>query len=570
MKVPLLVILLSLVSFLIYNLLFLGRIYPKVFVAEIDVGGKTATEAKEALEKSISVPGKVELTSKEQTFEINLASIDFSYNFVESSNAAFKLFRSGNMLFDSYQRVAALFKNTNIGLRVHLNQEALDQNLSLIAGQIAIEPVEPSIKLQGEEIIIDNGKAGEDVDTKTLSIEIGDSLSNLRSSSIEISMMEIDPSLTEQEAESVKKRAENLLGKNLVLNYEYDSFSYKNADIFDLIDPKGEYKANKIGELVEYISDQVDRSAQNSVFVFEEGRVKEFTPSKNGVAIKKDTLKDMVIGNLRTLETSEDKTATIQIPADTTEPSIQTEDVNNLGINELIGRGSSKFAHSITSRIHNIGVASARFNGVLIAPGQTFSFNDTLGDVSAYTGYQQAYVIKDGRTVLGDGGGVCQVSTTIFRAALDAGLPIIERSAHSYRVGYYEQDSPPGIDATVYSPSPDFKFKNDTPGHILIQTIFDPARVSLVFEIYGTNDGRVISLTKPVVSSVTPPPEDLYVDDPTLPLGSVKQIDYKAWGAKANFSYTVKRAGETIYQKTFYSNYRPWQAVFLRGTGPAN
>ena len=112
------------------------------------------------------------------------------------------------------------------------------------------------------------------------------------------------------------------------------------------------------------------------------------------------------------------------------------------------------------------------------------------------------------------------------------------------------------------------KFKNDTPGHILIQTIFDAKTSSLVFEIYGTSDGRNATITKPIVTSVLPPPEDLYVDDPNLPAGSVKQIDYKAWGAKVTFIYKVERNGENLIEKTFISNYHPWQAVFLRGTGP--
>jgi vancomycin resistance protein YoaR len=240
-----------------------------------------------------------------------------------------------------------------------------------------------------------------------------------------------------------------------------------------------------------------------------------------------------------------------------------------LGIKELIGRGSSRFAHSIVNRIYNIGLASSRFKGVLVAPDEIFSFNQVLGDVSALTGYKQAFVIKDGKTVLGDGGGVCQVSTTLFRAVLDAGLPIVERRAHSYRVGYYEQDSPPGIDATVFAPSTDLKFKNDTPGHLLIQPLYDAKAQTLVFEIYGTDDGRVATTTKPITTSVTAAPPDLYVDDPTLPAGTIKQIDFKAAGARVVFDYQVTRAGEEIYSNTFVSNYRPWQAVFLRGTGPA-
>ena len=278
----------------------------------------------------------------------------------------------------------------------------------------------------------------------------------------------------------------------------------------------------------------------------------------------------MISGNLRTLEALEEKTAPLDIPVETTPPEIQTADVNNLGIKEMIGKGSSRFAGSIASRIYNIGLASSKFNGILVAPEEVFSFNNALGDVSGYTGYKQAYIIKDGKTILGDGGGVCQVSTTLFRAALAAGLPIVERRAHSYRVSYYEQDSAAGLDATVFAPTTDLKFKNNTPGHLLIQTRFDPKALTLVFEIYGTDDGRIASTTKPVVTSVVPPPPDLYQDDPTLPQGTVKQVDFKAWGAKASFDYVVKKDGEVIFEKTFYSNFKPWQAVYLRGTGPVN
>ena len=216
---------------------------------------------------------------------------------------------------------------------------------------------------------------------------------------------------------------------------------------------------------------------------------------------------------------------------------------------------------------HNVALTAAKLNGILLAPGETFSFNQTIGDVSAETGFQQAYIIKEGRTVLGDGGGVCQDSTTMFRAALDAGLEIVQRNAHAYRVSYYEQNSPAGIDATVYSPSPDFKFKNDTPAHILIQTTVNTGANYLKIEVYGTSDGRVSTISNARLWDQVPPPPALYQDDPSLPNGQVKQIDWEAWGAKAAFDWKVVRGSETLHEKTFYSNYRPWQAVYLRGTG---
>ncbi len=245
---------------------------------------------------------------------------------------------------------------------------------------------------------------------------------------------------------------------------------------------------------------------------------------------------------------------------------ISTGDANSLGIKEIVGQGTSLFYGSINERIHNLQLASLKLNGILIAPGEVFSFNKALGDVSSATGFKQAYIIKDGRTVLGDGGGVCQVSTTLFRAALNAGLPITERHAHAYRVHYYEDDLGPGFDATVFDPSADLKIENNTSAHLLIQTNTDLKKKQLTFNLYGTKDNRKVELSKARVWDKQPPPPDLYQDDPTLPIGVIKQIDWKAWGAKAAFDYKVTRDGETLFEKTFSSNYKPWQSIYLRGT----
>ena len=300
---------------------------------------------------------------------------------------------------------------------------------------------------------------------------------------------------------------------------------------------------------------------------FQNGRVIEFKPSKNGQDADIDGLTKKLSAKTDNIVFSGiSQTVTIEIPIKITEPEITTEKANDMGIRELIGRGTSLFQHSIPGRIHNVNLAAARMNGVLIAPDEVFSFNNALGDISAFTGYKQAYIIQGGRTVLGDGGGVCQVSTTLFRALLDAGLPIVERRAHAYRVGYYEQDSLPGIDATVFSPTVDLKFKNDTGHHILIQTVIDLNTLSLAFELYGTKDGREVALTKPIITSTSPALPDVHQDDPTLSKGQVRQVDFAAAGAKVYFTRKVMRNGEEIISETFSSNYRPWQAVFLHGT----
>jgi len=318
---------------------------------------------------------------------------------------------------------------------------------------------------------------------------------------------------------------------------------------------------------IKTLAEKINIPAQDPLFHFSGGKVLAFQPSKDGRAVNEQKLFSLVENSMASISGGYEKTLTIPIPVEVTRPTSQMTDVNDFGIKELIGRGYSQFTGSIPGRIHNVALAAAKLNGILIKPGETFSFNQTIGDISAATGYQSAYIIKNGRTVMGDGGGVCQVSTTLFRAALNAGLPITERHEHSYRVHYYEEGGfKAGLDATVFDPTDDLKIKNDTPAHILIQTTTDTDNLTLTFELYGTSDGRKSEIFNHNVWGITPPPPDLFQDDPTLPKGVIKQVDFAAWGAKASFRYKVIRDGETIIDQTFNSNFRPWQAVFLRGT----
>jgi vancomycin resistance protein YoaR len=324
-----------------------------------------------------------------------------------------------------------------------------------------------------------------------------------------------------------------------------------------------------IDDVLANLQIHINTSPQDALFQFEQGKVKSFQVSKPGRHLDTEKTKQMILTYIHSV--GNDPRAllpdyVLPLPVVSDAPKISTENSNNLGIKELLATGTSRFHHSIPGRVHNVELAASKINGHLIAPGTEFSFNDALGDVSAATGFAPAYIIKEGRTVLGDGGGVCQVSTTLFRAALATGLPISERHAHAYRVGYYEEESPPGIDATVFAPGYDLKIKNDTGNYILIQARIDTANYALAFDFYGTKDGRTVNMTKPALYSQTPPPADLYQDDPTLPVGVVKQVDWSAYGGKTSFDYTVTRGNEVLTKQTFYSNYQAWRAIYLRGT----
>jgi vancomycin resistance protein YoaR len=337
----------------------------------------------------------------------------------------------------------------------------------------------------------------------------------------------------------------------------------KHIDLF----PYFRWNTQVIDDMLNTIAGNIDIPVEDALFKFGNGRVTAFRPSKNGLRLNKVEAKRRIEEAFYAVDKTHQQRVVTDLPVEVVHPSVSTDHANTLGIKELIGKGYSEFTGSIPGRIHNVALAASRVNGVLIKPGDTFSFNDTIGDISAATGYQSAYIIKEGRTVLGDGGGVCQVSSTLFRAALAAGLSIVERQAHAYRVHYYEEGGfKPGLDATVFGPTVDFKFKNDTPAYILIQTKIDLARPSLTFEFYGTRDGRIATITNHKVWDITPAPPPLFQDDPTLARGVTKQVDWSAQGTKASFDYKVTRDNEILENKTFFSTFRPWQAVFLKGT----
>lgn len=325
------------------------------------------------------------------------------------------------------------------------------------------------------------------------------------------------------------------------------------------------YDKQPITEALSHLTDLYEKDPINAKFQFESGKVVVFEKEKDGLHIEAKRALSEVDNVIKKLIIHPSST-TILVKSTIIKPKITLSQTNTYGIEELIGEGNSDYAHSIPQRIHNLLLGASKFNGVLIPKGATFSFNDTVGDISSTTGYQPAYIIKEGRTVLGDGGGICQVSTTVFRAVLNAGLPIAEYHSHAYRVGYYENDAKPGLDATVFGPTVDFKFVNDTPASILIQTTADEKNHKLSFKFYGKKDNRSIQLTSPILSDYTSAPEAQFQDDPTLKKGVVKQVDFAAPGGRSRYSYKVTKGNEVLFQKDFNIWYQPWRAVFLVGT----
>jgi vancomycin resistance protein YoaR len=246
------------------------------------------------------------------------------------------------------------------------------------------------------------------------------------------------------------------------------------------------------------LSQQTDKDPQNAKIQVQDGpprRISVFALSEDGLKLNEEKSLQLLTEYFK----NQNDSGKVALAYDTVTPDISTSDIDNLGVTALIGEGTSNFAGSPKNRIANIKVAIKRFDGVFIKPGEEFSFVKTLGPVDGSTGYLPELVIKGDKTEPDFGGGICQVSTTAFRAAIYSGLKITARTPHAYPVGYY---NPQGMDATVYVPNPDLKFINNTPGPILIQVRIEGTR--LIFDFYGTDDGRKINVTGPTITEKNP------------------------------------------------------------------
>ncbi|MDO8617333.1 MAG: VanW family protein [Candidatus Uhrbacteria bacterium] len=296
------------------------------------------------------------------------------------------------------------------------------------------------------------------------------------------------------------------------------------------------------------------RDSRNGKLVLEENLVKEFVAPEEGLALAvSSTAKNIEDGWTN-------GSSSMAIVLRRAIPTIEGEDAKRLGIKEMIGMGRSNFAGSPVNRRKNIAMGAAKVNGALIPPGEEFSLVKTLGSIDGENGWVKELVIKGNKTVPEYGGGLCQIGTTTFRAALGSGMPITARTNHAYRVPYYE---PAGTDATIYEPAPDFRFKNDMEHWVMITTHIQGN--DLAFRFWGTKDGRVATQSAPKMFNFVPPPEKKIIETLDLKPGETKCTEKAHTGADARFDYTVNYSNGERKNKTFYSHYKPWGAVCLLG-----
>lgn len=577
-----------------------SKFLPETYLEEVRIGGLNKVEALQKIAKQYPSPPEhniiLSINTEENYQDLeNFEHLDVveatssvyleSYYQPEEKLSEILKQQQSNPLNWVIQLFFAPYKPENHSLPVKYSEEKISNYIEEFKNKVDKPSNPPRASLgysnSPKSLVLNTGKNILGVDQEktkqklTNFLNENSTLSNLKKENKDFLKINsetkwLSQTLSEDEKNAALEVANKLVGKEIIFTYDVINKKLNDQKLISFLTfPSGFIEENLDEQLNAWKKD-LDRPAQNAEFEFdrETFRVKTFIPHREGLILDENETKKIIKETILEIVEQEKENNTFQknLNLITSSPNIPLSETNNLGINERIGFGESYYYHSIPTRIHNVALTANRINYSIVAPGKEFSFNRALGDVSSATGYRPAYVIKDGATVLGDGGGVCQVSTTLFRSLLDSGLNITLRLPHSYRVSYYELDKKPGFDATVYDGNVDLRFINDTENYILIYTETDSSNLYMKVEIYGTSDGRTTEITDHKTWGYSDPLPPVYVPDQSLAPGQLKQIDWAASGIKAQFKHTVKdKNGEIIREKTYYSNYRPWAAKYLQG-----
>ncbi|MBN2884354.1 VanW family protein [Patescibacteria group bacterium] len=497
------------------------------------------------------------------SFDSDLSYFNFRYNLenIKSTLANYKQKNSLNRWWRKY----ISRQITVIQPELEINEEHLKTLVKDSFTDITIQAIDAAFIFRDDTITISEERPGKTVDWLYFFDSINQNLSDINTDAINVRTKTAYPEIYQQDLNGEEETARQLTNKNLSLKYEDRIWNVnretiaswlsvnKNGDKIEL-----NFNPDRIAKyLEEIISPDVNVPPQEPRFEVKDNKVSSWQLGKDGYELNLNQSAQLIINGYTKNATNNEVELAINI--------IKPTEANALEIKEIIGTGSSNFAGSPSNRRHNIATGAAAVHGLIIKPGEEFSLVENLGEIDENSGYLPELVIKDNKTIPEYGGGLCQVATTIFRAALATGLPITARSNHSYRVSYYE---PAGTDASVYDPWPDIRFVNDSPTNILIQSRIEGNEI--FFDFWGEEDGRVATTTDPVIYNITPPQPTKIIETDELAPGEKKCTEKAHNGADAYFDYTVTYPeGATSSPlekiKRFSSHYVPWQEVCLVG-----
>jgi vancomycin resistance protein YoaR len=573
-----------------YQLLYNGRFFPGVSMAGVDLTSLTPEQADTALHQQLTYPasGQIVFSYRELSWVVTPAELGMVFDAGLSIQRAFNIGRQGGLFTNLASQLNAWNGGLELKPVIVYDERVARGFLQNIAARIDQPVVETDLHLNGTDVIYTQGQNGRLLNVDATLANLLSQLSIFRDGELKLVVEEQSPLVLE--ASSQAEILRQILSAPLTLFVsdpepgDPDPWTIEPSSLADMLSVvrvqtglDWQYQVSLDVQALEQflapIAPLLNRSPKNARFYFD------------------DLSRQLVLEQSATVGRNLDITATretinqkllqgehsIPLVVTSAQPEVGNDaTAASLGITGLVSNYRSYFRGSSAARLQNIDAARKQFHGLLIPPDTTFSMGDAMGDISLDNGYAEALIIFNGKTITGVGGGVCQVSTTLFRTALYGGYPIVERHEHAYRVYYYEQTATgtdpllSGLDATVYFPLVDLKFTNDRPYWLLMETYFHPENMSLEWKFYSGDDGRTVDVQNLGLRNVIPAPEPLFEENPDLMQGEIKQVDWAGDGADIMITRVVSRAGGTLFSDSIHTHYEPWQAVCQYGPGTSN
>ena len=564
-----------------------GRVYTGVRMGNIDLGGKTAEEARIAMAEELpylqqgDIAFSDPITGKQWIKTPD--DLGIAYDEEQTVGAAMSVGRTGGPLRQARETFETWYYGRTISPVIVFDEGQMDLAVIELADEINQPAVDASITYEDNAAEYQPGQPGRVVDTAELRTRLLQPVGDFRAAEIELLVHDTYPTLYDDS--EIAQEIQQILDGPMTF-YLPEPLDDLDLDAVELPQEllaswlRVDVQENEDGSLLQSVivdenaarhwmrqyADHLYREPVNARFYFDDDtrELVLVSPHINGRLMDLEATVSQFLQQVGTSNRS------VPFVMQEITPSVHSGvSASDLGITDLITETTTWFYGSSDARKHNIARSAANFFGVVIAPGEEFSFNKYLGSVTEDDGYEEGFIIVGGRTINGIGGGVCQVSTTLYQTAFLSGFPITERWEHGYMLNYYDDGEGPGMDATVYSPIVDMKFINNTPYHLLIENYYNEVNEALTFKLYSTDMGREVIKTEPVFENIIPAPEvDTWEYDPDLAPGTVEQIDTAVEGADVIIQRTVLNAdGETIIDEYMTSHYIPYPNVYRYGSG---
>ncbi|MCH7758983.1 VanW family protein [Patescibacteria group bacterium] len=566
--------------FFIFQKIYALTIYPRTYCCgNFNLSGLELKEAEASLNSFIekielagfSFQAKTDLGEDQINIDPQLISIgdpDLTRSLVRfdvtaTLEQAYTFGRDGNFFQKAYQMIFALAKDKKVDLIIDINEIEIEGILKENFQKLEKPSQNVSVVLNNKSLVLRDEQPGFVLDYQKAIKQLRINLIILKNEEIQILTVQEEPLIKIQEALAVLNQAQEIFDSApYILMYQNQKWDLPIDKVISWM----KIEKNNLGqvnlafeneEILNYlvpVAQEINIEPKQRRLSMIDNRVTEFQVGETGFILNTEKSAELITEKLLSV------VGEIELEVEKLEPDPWPEDLESLGIKELLGRGVSNFAGSPKNRRRNIAVGVQKLHGLLIKPDEEFSLIKALWPIDKESGYLPELVIKGDRTVPEYGGGLCQISTTTFRTVLNAGLVISERQNHSYQVVYYE---PVGTDATIYGPKPDFRFINDTGYHILFQARTEGDE--LIFEFYGTSDGRRVETSKPEVFNITDPGPVKFIETDNLKPGEKKKVESAHAGANAKFKNTIFFANGIVREDVWKSYYRPWPEVWLVG-----